>query len=196
MDKLSKALSLFDAYNKRDPNTLDVDGVTTPLEYFYALELHSWIQRLDPDADEALLLASRSQHIGRWEIARQSYPDGRAGYLRWRSDLGKFHANKASEMMREAGYEDDMIEKVVSIIQKRKLKTDPQVQTMENALCLVFLEFQYEDLLNKQPEEKMISILRKTWGKMSDPGKEQALSLHYSKKGLSLIRKALDLEES
>ena len=194
MTKLEQAFDLFDAYNRQSQETVIWNGESYPSEYFYALKLHDWVKKLDGQASESLLLASRSQHIGRWEIPRNSYPDGRAGYLKWRSDLAKFHAQKSSEIMQSVGYEQEIIERARQIILKQKLKADSEVQTIENALCLVFLEFQYDDLIEKQSEEKMITILQKTWGKMSEPGRTAALKLQYSKKGKDLLEKALSTE--
>lgn len=191
MNRLESAFELFDAYNRNSPEHLVHEGVDLPTEYFYAIKLYEWVKKLEPEASESLLLASRSQHIGRWEIARNSYPEGRVGYLKWRSDLGRFHAQKASEILQSVGYEQDIIDRVKQIILKQRIKADGEVQTMENALCLVFLEFQYDDLIAKLSEEKMIDILRKTWTKMSDPGRNMALSLNYSQEGMSLIQKAL-----
>ena len=194
MTKLEKAFTLFDTYNKQAPETIVWEGKEYPSEYFYALKLYDWVLKLEPEAPESLLLASRSQHIGRWEITRKSYPEGRVGYLKWRSDLGKFHAQKAAELLAEAGYEDREINRVKEIIQKQRIKLDADVQTIENALCLVFLEFQFDDLIHKLSEEKMIDILRKTWGKMSDPGRNAALSMKYSPEGTSLLQKALQTD--
>lgn len=191
MNDLEKAFALFDAYNRRSPEQLTWQGQVFPAEYFYALKLYEWVSKLEPDASESLLLASRSQHIGRWESARTDYPEGRIGYLKWRSDLGKFHAQKASEILLAVGYDESVINRVKEIILKQKIKSDEEVQTMENALCLVFLEFQYDDLIAKMSEEKIIGILRKTWAKMSDPGREMALKLEYSEEGGRLIGLAL-----
>jgi hypothetical protein len=105
--------------------------------------------------------------------------------------LSKFHAQKATEILQSLGYDEDIIARVNEIVLKKRLKTDTEVQTMEDALCLVFLEFQYDDLIKKQPAEKMIEILQKTWGKMSAKGREVALSLTYSDAGQQLLGKAL-----
>jgi hypothetical protein len=191
MSKLDKAFTLFDTYNKQSPEHIRWNGEEFPAEYFYALKLYEWVNKLEPHAPETLLLASRSQHIGRWEIARTSYPEGRGGYLKWRSDLAKFHAQKSAELMLEAGYEPQVIDRVKQIILKQRIKADDEVQTMENALCLVFLEFQYDDLIQKLSKEKMIDVLRKTWAKMSEPGRDAALSLKYSQDGNELIHEAL-----
>ena len=193
MNKLDKAFELFDEYNKQDPHQLTWNGTIYPAEYFYALQLHAWVKKLKPDASEALLLASRCQHIGRWKIPRDEYPAGKAGYLNWRSGLAKFHAATAGELLQQAGYTEEEIKEVQHILLKENLKRDEDVQTMENALCLVFLEFQYEDFISKHDDEKVIRILQKSWKKMSEPGRNEALKLNYSKKGKELLIKALNL---
>jgi hypothetical protein len=191
MTKLLRAFQEFDAYNQKDPHIFTWDGVTYPQEYFLALKLHQWVLKLKPGASEELLLASRSQHIGRWEIPRESYPDGRDAYLKWRKDLALFHAEKTSSIMQGAGYDDEQITRVRQIILKQKLKVDADVQTMENALCLVFLEFQYEDFHPKHPPEKVVNILRKSLLKMDSHGHQFALALNFSEKGLAYINEAL-----
>lgn len=193
MTKLNSAFQRFDAYNQSDPNIFHWEGNDYPQEYFFAVQLYEWILKLEPSASEALLLASRSQHIGRWEIARESYPEGRVGYLTWRKDLSLFHAKKASEILDEIGYEKEEIAKVERIILKQKIKADHEVQTMENALCLVFLQFQYEAFHAKHSPEKVINILKKSLLKMDAHGHQFALKLNYSPEGLAYIQEALKL---
>ncbi|HEY0056652.1 MAG TPA: DUF4202 domain-containing protein [Pedobacter sp.] len=189
--KIKKAFELFDAYNSKDPKQYSWNDKVYPQELLLAQQLHQWVLKLKPAAAEALLLASRCQHIGRWEVPRETYPDGKAGYLNWRSDLAKYHAQKAEKLLFEAGYDGETINNVKRINLKQQLKTDPEVQTMENALCLVFLEFEFEDFLHKHDEVKIIRILQKTWTKMSDAGREAALTLSFSPKAEELIKKAL-----
>jgi hypothetical protein len=191
MDKMEKAFALFDAYNQQDPHTVIREGAEVPAEYFYALRLYHWVRRLQPAAGEPLLLASRCQHIGRWEVPRSRYPAGKAGYFSWRTGLAKFHAEKAGQLLEEAGYDPGMRRPVESLLLKEGLRTNPDMQVMEDALCLVFLEFQYEDFLLLHPAEKIIRILRKTWAKMSPTGREAALGLSFSEKGRALIGAAL-----
>ena len=191
MNKLNKAFELFDNYNKQDPHVVTWEGVTYPAEYFYALQLYNWVKKLKPDASEALQLASRAQHIGRWKIARDEYPKGKAGYFKWRTELAKFHAATACELMLEAGYDEEETKPIQHIILKENLKLDDEVQTMENALCLVFLEFQYEDFIKKHDDDMVIRILRKTWKKMSEPGGGAALSLNFNGRAKELLEKAL-----
>jgi hypothetical protein len=196
MSKLEKAIELFDAYNQQDPHKIKWNGEEYAAEYFYALQLYNWVKKLQPNASEPLLLAARSQHIGRWQTPRTSYPDGKAGYLTWRKELAKFHAETAGKLMLQAGYTEDNIEVVKHIILKQNLKIADDVQAMENALCLLFLEFQYDDFLAKHEDDNMIiRILRKTWQKMSEPGRLAALDLTYSKRGKELIEKALSVPD-
>jgi uncharacterized protein YihD (DUF1040 family) len=193
MSSIEHAFQLFDDYNRQDPRTMEWDGVVYPQEYFYALKLNEWVLKLNRDASEELLLASRSQHIGRWEIPRESYPDGREPYLKWRKDLALHHAKVTARLMTEAGYDEEFVERVSQIILKKRIKVDADVQTMENALCLVFLEFQFEDFRKKYTNEpdKIVNILRKSLLKMDAHGHNFALRLPYSDDGLSLISQAL-----
>jgi hypothetical protein len=191
MNKLNKAVELFDNYNKQDPHVLTWDSIEYPAEYFYALQLYNWVKKLKPDASEVLQLASRAQHIGRWKIPRDEYPKGKAGYYKWRTELAKFHAATAGELMLEAGYYVEETKPVRHIILKENLKLDDEVQTMENALCLVFLEFQYEDFIRNHDDETVIRILRKTWKKMNEQGRNAALSLNFTGRAKELLEKAL-----
>lgn len=188
---INKAIALFDAFNQQDSNVIFWNGVNYPSEYFYALQLYNWVKKLAAKPSEALLLASRSQHIGRWQVPRQQYPPGKSGYFKWRTDLAKYHADKAGALMLEAGCEQEQIKAVQHIILKENLKTDLEVQVMENALCLVFLEFQYPDFLTLHDDQKVIRILQRSWGKMTSAGREAAMTINYTDKGRSLIEKAL-----
>ncbi|WP_026995665.1 DUF4202 domain-containing protein [Flectobacillus major] len=193
MTKLEQAFQLFDAYNQQDSHTFIWQGVSFRQEYFMALRLYEWVLKLNPEANDELLLASRSQHIGRWEIPRNTYPAGKAGYLTWRKELGKFHAKTAGNLMAQVGYDTAQIARVGQIITKQKIKQDTDVQTIENALCLVFLQFQYEDFHTKHEPEKVIEILKKSLLKMDAHGHSFALQLDYSAKGLGYIQEALKL---
>lgn len=193
MDKLNTAFRLFDDYNKKDPRSFEWLGESYAQEYFFAVKLYDWVLKLEPDADVVLLLASRCQHIGRWEMPRENYPDGREAYLKWRKDLAQHHVNIADTLMQEAGYDREVIERVNQILLKKRIKVDPDVQTMENALCLVFLELQYENFRKKYEQEpdKMINILYKSLLKMDAKGHAFALKLPYSNDGLALVQQAL-----
>ena len=164
--KLHAAFNRFDQLNARDPNTEMVDGEPQPREWIYGRRMTQTLNAFRPDASEALQLTARCQHLCRWEIPRSRYPMDRPGYLKWRQELKKFHADKASEVLAEIGYEQEMIDRVAFLLQKKRLKRDPETQALEDVICLVFLEHYFEDFAAKHPEEKVIDILRKTWRKM------------------------------
>jgi hypothetical protein len=191
MEKLTKAFELFDNYNKQDPRKVTWEGKEYPVEYFYALQLHNWLLKLESKPGESLMIASRCQHIGRWKIPRNQYPAGKAGYLRWRKDLAQFHASTAENLLTQAGYGRDEIDKVMHILLKENLKNDAEVQSMENALCLVFLEFQLGEFMTRHDDNKVIRILQKSWKKMSDPGKNAALTLSFTPEAKALLEKAV-----
>jgi hypothetical protein len=191
MNKTEQAFEYFDAYNRLDPTVIRYEGHEYPFEYFFALRLHEWVRKLEPNAGEPLLLASRCQHIGRWQSAREDYPQGKAGYLKWRTDLKDFHAKKAEAILSNLGYEKEVIEAVKNIVYKKDLKNNHDVQVMEDALCLVFLQYQYADFISKHDDDKIIRILQKSWAKMSLPGKREAAKLHFEGRAKLLLEAAL-----
>lgn len=191
MERFERAITSFDRANAEDPVSIDVGDRRRPRELVQAERLSVWVDRLRPDAPEALRLAARCQHIRRWEIPRTTYPDGRVGYLEWRKALSRFHADRAGEILRDAGYDDGTIERVRTINHKRGIKQDADVQTIEDALCLVFLEYEFDDFAAKHPKEKIVDILQKTWRKMSADGHERALVLPLSERALELVKEAL-----
>jgi hypothetical protein len=190
-ERFRAAWRRFDEENSRDPNTESVNGVSHPRELVYAQWLTDWVLKLCPDASEALRLAARCQHIRRWMIPRNSYPMTRAGYLQWRAELKKFHAQKAAEILREVGYPEETIARVQHLNLKKDFPNDPEGRILEDALCLVFLEHQLADLAGKSTEEKMINALQKSWKKMTPAGHAEALKLSFSPKEKALIEKAL-----
>jgi hypothetical protein len=164
---LEQVLARLDELNRADPNHDTAHGIPQPRELVYAQRLTEWVLRLEPQASEALRIAARGQHVQRWTIPRSQYPMTRQGYLRWRETLKTFHAKTVAELMREAEYDDGMVQRVSRLITKKHLGTDPEVQTLEDALCLLFLEAQFSDLKQKTADEKMRDVVRKTWRKMS-----------------------------
>jgi hypothetical protein len=191
MNRLAAAFEQFDNYNKTDPNFFIWSGESYPQELFLSLKLHEWVLKLAPQASEELLLASRCQHIGRWEIPRDSYPEGREPYLQWRKDLAKHHAEVAAHILKQVGYGSEQISRVTQIVLKQRIKADAEVQVMENALCLVFLQYQYEDFHPKHSREKVVNIIKRSLLKMDAAGHQNALDLPYSAQGLNYIQEAL-----
>jgi hypothetical protein len=191
MSRLDDALRRFDAANAEDPNTELVDGQRVSKELVYGRRMSARLAALAPGAPETVQLAARAQHIRRWEVPRDSYPEGRAGYLKWRTDLHKRHGETAGAIMEEVGYESDTVERVKTLLRKRGLKTDPDVQLLEDTICLVFLEHYFHDFAQKHDDEKLLSIVRKTWAKMTSEAHAAALELDYEPDDLSLIQRAL-----
>jgi hypothetical protein len=174
-ERFNKAIALFDAANAQDPN----QDQGQPKELLYAERMSEMIGRFAPDASEAAQLAVRAQHIRRWTVPRGTYPMTKDGYLAWRSGLYKFHADTAAEVMREAGYDEAMIERVKKAVGKRGIKTNPETQLLEDIANLVFIEHYVLDFAGTKPdydEAKWLDIIRKTWGKMSKSARAFALS--------------------
>ncbi len=191
-DRLTAALAAIDAANADDPHTILVDGLERPKELAHAQMMTRWVRSLAPACSDAQLIAARAHHLRRWTIPRDDYPRDRPGYLRWRSALRRQHAEDVGGIMRDAGYDDADIERVQAIVRKQGLGRDPDVQVHEDALCLVFLETQFDALTAQvDDDDKMIDILRKTAGKMSPEGLAAAGGLPLSPAGAALLGRAL-----
>jgi hypothetical protein len=174
---LADVIAAIDAANARDPSTTEIDGRREPAELVYGRRMSETLARIAPDASEPLRIAVRGQHIERWTSPRKAYPEGRVGYLKWRKDLQDFHAKRLGEIMAGAGYGAEAIARVGALIRKERLKSDAEVQTLEDVACLVFLAHYLDDFMGKTDQDKLAGILAKTWNKMSALGHEQALKL-------------------
>ncbi len=192
LTRLNSTLAAFDAANLQDPNHEMVDGKSVAKEWIYAQRMSAQLHKFCEAPSEALQLATRSQHICRWKIPRSDYPMDRSGYKKWRLDLAQLHGDIAGEIMANQGYDEGIIARVKDLLLKRSLKRDDEVQTLEDVICLVFIEFYLEDFASKHDEEKLIDIIRKTWNKMSGKGHEAALKLPLSAAMLALVTKALN----
>lgn len=164
------AIAAIDRANADDPEMVDLGDGPRPKELVHAERMTAWVERLAPDASDVQLLAARSHHLRRWEVPRSSHPEGRAGYLRWRTAQKKRHAELVGELLVAAGYGDDDVAAVQRIVRKEGLGTDPAVQVHEDALCLVFLELQYVAYAAEWGPDKTAEIVRKTAAKMSPAG--------------------------
>jgi hypothetical protein len=191
-----RALALIDAANSDDPNRVSADGKDWPKELFYSERMSDMLERYNSDADEAMKLAIRSQHIERWKSPRNAYPMDRIGYLKWRKDLYKIQANTAAELLLEAGYGEEVIGRVRNAVAKKNIKGNPDTQLLEDVTDLVFLEHYLLAFVAKHPdysEQKWIEIIQKTWNKMSDDAHAFALSgaVSLPESLVPLIRKAV-----
>ena len=174
-ERFQRAIALFDAANAEDPN----QDEGQPKELLYAQRMTEMLDRFVPEAPEVVQLAVRAQHIKRWAVPRNTYPMTKEGYHAWRTGLYKFHAETAGELMRQAGYDDAMIERVKKVVSKRALKVNPDTQLMEDIADLVFIEYYMLSFAAGKPdydEARWLEIIRKTWKKMSDAAHAFALS--------------------
>lgn len=177
MDRRNAALAGIDAANSKDPNWVRIDGADQPAELIYGQRMSAMLARVYPDTSEALQIAVRAQHIRRWEIPRATYPMDRPGYLRWRKELGRKHAEWTAEILASCGYDADEIARIGSLLRKENLRRDPETQALEDTAALVFLAYYAAEFAAKHEPDKVVTILAKTLAKMSEHGKNAAGSL-------------------
>ncbi|RFC38436.1 MAG: protein of unknown function (DUF4202) [Candidatus Nitrotoga sp. LAW] len=192
--RFEQAFVKFDAANAADPNQDVFEGVIYPKELLYAKRMTAMLKHFEPNASETLQLAARCQHICRWKIPRNNYPMDRVGYKCWRIELYKFHGEITGGIMREVGYDEEMIANVQALLRKEKLKINPESQILEDVVGLVFLQYYLVDFVNKYShfeEEKLLNILRKTWKKMSEKGHITALKFNFPPELQAVIHKVL-----
>ena len=185
------ALQLIDEAHSQDPKIIVVDGKDQPYELHYSRKMSRYLEKHFPNAPAVLRIAVRAQHFRRWEVPRDSYPMNRQGYHSWRTYLKNRQADLAQEICLNSGYLEEDANRVAALIRKENLKKDEETQVLEDIACLVFLDDQFEEFEKQHDEEKIVTILRKTWGKMSDRGHELALEISMSERAKNLIAKPL-----
>ena len=194
---LGAAIEAIDAANAQDPTLVDDAGVARPKELVHAEHMTAWLDRLDPDASPAQRLAARAHHFRRWTVPRSEFPDGRAGYLRWRKQARQRHAEEVSALLSDHGVPAEVIDEVGRIVAKAPRRSergdsglkltasephsvdiDPpqadsleaEVQTHEDCLCLTFFELQGLDTAARLGD-KAAEVVAKTLEKMSAHGR-------------------------
>lgn len=197
-DRFGAALGEIDAANADDPAVLVAPGGgVRPKEQLHAELMTAWVDRLDPVADEVAHLAARAHHLRRWELARTEFPEGRSGYLRWRAEQRRRHAVCVRELLLPLGYPEETVAEIGSIIRKEGLgrssggTSDTRVQTHEDALCLVFLQTQLAELVERLGPDKMGGVIDRTLPKMSGRAREVARTLPLGPAGRAVIDSAL-----
>ena len=192
----NEAISKIDAANSEDPNLESFEGRTFPKEFLYSNRMTRWLDKLDPNASEVIRLAVRGQHIRRWKIPRNQFPTGREGYLKWRESLKDFHANETGNILKEIGYTKEFIDRVRALIKKKKIKSNPEAQLLEDVACLVFLESYLPEFSKKHEEGKIVHILKRTWNKMSASGRKAVLTIKLEPELKRIIGNAIDLKSN
>ena len=172
MKRLARVLEAIDAANGADPE-ITPEG---PAALLYGRRMSAELARLFPEASPLLQIAARGQHIERWTIPRRSYPEGRAGYLAWRRELGRLHGERVAQIMRGEGYGEDDCARVAAMLRKEGIKRDPEVQALEDVACFVFLRHYFAPFAATQPPERLLRIVEKTARKMSPEARARALS--------------------
>ena len=176
-ERFARAIEAIDAANAADPERVVEGGEERPAALVYGRRMSAELVRFCPGASELLRLAARGQHIERWTSPRSAYPEGREGYLRWRTDLGRYHAERVAGIMREAGYGEEDCSRVTQLVRKQGIKRDPEVQTLEDVVCLVFMRWYFADFAEGRDPEQVRNIVAKTARKMSPEGRRAALAL-------------------
>jgi hypothetical protein len=189
--RLVEVIAAIDAANGRDPSTIEADGRILPAELVYGWRMSATLADMAPQASDELRIAARGQHVERWTSPRKSYPQGRAGYLRWRKDLQGFHARRIGEIMASTGYDPGAINRVGALIRKERLKADAEAQMLEDVACLVFLKHYLADFLRKTDRDKLAGILTKTWHKMSPLARDAARKLSLPAPAAMLLEQSL-----
>jgi hypothetical protein len=192
MSRLEAAYAKIDAANEEDPTQVLVGARARANELVYGERMTGVLLRLYPEASEALKLAARAQHIRRWTVPRASYPMDRIGYLRWRNDLKRKHAEWAGAILAECGYSESEIARVGSLIRKENLKQDAEAQALEDVASIVFLEHYCEEFAKKHDDAKVLSIIAKTLAKMSEHGRQAALALTLPPPMSDLLKRAIE----
>ncbi len=190
---LDAGFAAIDAANADDPFTIVARGVERPKEQAHAEMAVEWVRRLDPTASDALLLAARAHHGRRWDIPRSTEDEGREGYLRWKNHLQRYHAEVVGRILPPAGVDPATVARVQDLVRKRRMKTDPEVQTLEDALCLVFVETQFTDLADKLDEDHMVDVVAKSLAKMTPAGRAAALTLPLDDDAVRIVGRALEV---
>ena len=178
-NKFEVAVELIDAANSEDTNLETSDGKELPKELLYSHRMSDMLQRYTPDADDAMKLALRAQHIQRWKYPRNEYPMDRKGYHLWRTNLYTFHADTVAALLVKAGYGDEFIHRVKLAVSKKSLKSNPDTQLLEDVSALVFIEHYMLAFVEKHPEydeEKWLLIIKRTWNKMTEKAHAFALA--------------------
>lgn len=187
-DRYDAAVAAIDAANADDPNAVEVGGAELPLALAHGQLAADWIGQLVDEPDDALLIAARAHHLRRWEVRRDSYPAGRAGYLRWRRHQKVRHAGDVAAILESCGYAPAEIERVQRLVRRENIDG---AQAVEDAACLVFIETQLGSLAARMDHQLMLDVIRKTARKMSQSGLDLVATIPLTDAEQTLLGEAL-----
>ena len=176
-EKFTEVLARIDALNAADPEVVMEGEVSHPAALLYGRRMSAELVGFHAQASEHLRIAVRGQHIERWKLPPASYPEGSEGYLAWRRDQGRNHADRVAGLMRNIGYAPDDCDHVARIIRKEGIKRDAEVQVLEDVAALVFLRWYFAGFADGRDPEPVYRIVAKTARKMSAEGRAFAARL-------------------
>jgi hypothetical protein len=183
---------IYAAHDQDPTKHTTSSGEVLPYETHYSHKMESYLAQRHPSASEILKLAICGQHFRRWEVPRDQFPMTKLGYHSWRTHLKKRQATLIGEILASHGYSEEDVARCRALIEKEGLKQgEHEVQVLEDVACLVFLDDQFDEFREKHDEGKIVTILQKTWGKMSKEGQEMALKIPMTEECQALVGKAL-----
>lgn len=180
-------LAAIDDANAQDPNGLRGG----PLALVQGERASRWLSRLSESPSAELQLCVRAHHLRRWEIARAGYPMGRQGYLRWRRANKAHQGESLASIMQEAGWSAESIDVCRTLLLRTKLRSDPDTQLLEDAACLVFLETQFEAMVDSTDHDHLVAIVAKTLRKMSSDAIALAQTIPLSERTAAVLQDAV-----
>jgi hypothetical protein len=189
--RLLQAVIAFEQIGKHDPKRIVVDGTSQPRQIGEAQVLLGFVLALEPTPSSALMLACHCQHLGRFGSPRDEFPAGREGYRAWRVEAARRSAAEAARILTNLGFEAEFVEAVSAIVTKRGRGQNPDVQAMEDALCLSFLTLDAPEFAGRHSEPEMLRIVQRTWLKMSERSRTFALEQPLAPAVRLLVEKAL-----
>ncbi len=192
-DFSKKAIQQLSAAHLQDPNMETWNNEIYPAEWLYIQRITEKLETFEPDASIELIIAANCQHLYRWEIERNSFPEGRIGYHKWRNYLSEYQAMKARGIILNAGFDSDFADLVKIIVKKENIFSNAEAQTLEDVVCLVFMEYYLDEFVQEKSELNMSTIILKTWNKMSEKGHQEAMKIKFSDATLPVIKKALGI---
>jgi len=191
VEAYQRARALIDAAHSADPVRT---ATGQPAELAYADRMETWVARLAPTAASVLRLAARCQHLERWSVPRATFSLDKPGYHAWRRLLYTKQADRARELLLQAGVPEVEANAAATWVSKTGLKTNAGTQALEDAACLVFLENEISNFAGQHaeyPRGKFVEIVRKTWRKMSPEAQHAALALDLPPAIGDLVREAV-----
>mmetsp|Transcript_147082 Transcript_147082/g.472417 ORF Transcript_147082/g.472417 Transcript_147082/m.472417 type:complete len:628 (-) Transcript_147082:106-1989(-) len=172
-------------------------------EASYCAEVERWVLELRGGpihVPPALRLAARAAHLERGAVSSEGFGEGRQGYLSWRAKARRRQGERLEEILLAVGVERGLVARACALVGKELPIQDVDMQTMEDAACLIFLGHRLCQFQADKDDGTMADILQKTWRKMSPQAQAKAVVLDYTPRMLGCLLEgaaaAADLQAS